>query len=97
MAAGAAAALGADVGLALTGVAGPTEQDGQPVGTVWVGLAIDGASHAQLLRTVGGDRDQIRQIATISALDLLRRQLTGQRSERGLNRLVRGGLAVRLL
>ena len=36
---GAAAALGADVGLALTGVAGPTEQDGQPVGTVWVGLA----------------------------------------------------------
>ena len=47
MATGAAATLGADVGLALTGVAGPTEQDGQPVGTVWVGLAIDGASHAQ--------------------------------------------------
>jgi competence/damage-inducible protein CinA-like protein len=75
MATGAAAALGADVGLALTGVAGPTEQDGQPVGTVWVGTAIDGASHAQQLRTVGGDRDQIRQMATISALDLLRRRL----------------------
>ena len=44
MAAGAATALGADVGLALTGVAGPTEQDGQPVGTVWVGLAIGGDS-----------------------------------------------------
>ncbi len=85
MAAGAAAALGADVGLALTGVAGPTEQDGQPVGTVWVGLAIDGASHAQQLRMVGGDRDQIRQIATISALDLLRRRLLERQG--GLNRL----------
>ena len=42
MATGRGRALGADVGLALTGVAGPTEQDGQPVGTVWVGLAIDG-------------------------------------------------------
>ncbi len=76
MAEGAAAALGADVGLALTGVAGPTEQDGQPVGTVWVGLAMDGAAHAQQLRMVGGaDRDQIRQMSTISALDLLRRRL----------------------
>ena len=41
MADGAARVLGADVGLALTGVAGPAEQDGQPVGTVYVGLAID--------------------------------------------------------
>jgi nicotinamide-nucleotide amidase len=76
MAAGAAAALNADVGLALTGVAGPTEQEGQPVGTVWVGLAIDGTSHAQQLPMFGGaDRDQIRQMSTISALDFLRRRL----------------------
>jgi nicotinamide-nucleotide amidase len=76
MATGAATVLGADVGLALTGVAGPSEQEGQPVGTVWVGLAIDGASDARQLRTVGGtDREQIRQMATISALDLLRRRL----------------------
>ena len=75
MAAGAAAALGADTGLALTGVAGPTEQDGQPVGTVWVGLHTpEGATEARLLR-LAGDRDQIRQIATISALDWLRRTL----------------------
>jgi nicotinamide-nucleotide amidase len=74
MALGAAATLGADVGLALTGVAGPTPQDGQPVGTVWVGLAMDGEPHARLFR-YPGDRQQIRQMATITALDLLRRTL----------------------
>jgi nicotinamide-nucleotide amidase len=74
MALGAGAALGADVGLALTGVAGPTEQDGQPVGTVWVGLAVAGVAEARLLH-LAGEREQIRQIATISALDLLRRRL----------------------
>jgi nicotinamide-nucleotide amidase len=74
MALGAASALGADVGIALTGVAGPTEQDGQPVGTVWIGLALEGVSEARLFQ-MGGDREQIRQIATISALDLLRRRL----------------------
>jgi nicotinamide-nucleotide amidase len=74
MALGAAATLGADVGLALTGVAGPTEQDGQPVGTVWAALALDGTSEARLFR-MGGDRQQIRQLATISALDWLRRRL----------------------
>ena len=77
MAAGAAAALGADVGLSLTGVAGPTEQDGQPVGTVWIGMHLpDGNDESRLFR-LAGDRDQIRQIATISALDWLRRSLTG--------------------
>lgn len=79
MAAGALKVLGADVAVALTGVAGPAEQDGQPVGTVWVGLAgaVAGAPRAHLLQLgrLGGDREQIRQIATISALDLLRRGL----------------------
>lgn len=80
MAEGAARVLGADIGLSLTGVAGPTEQDGQPVGTVWVGLAGQpvGGSQATLLRLGrygGGDREPIRQIATISALDMLRRRL----------------------
>jgi nicotinamide-nucleotide amidase len=74
MAEGAARVMGADVGLALTGVAGPTEQDGQPVGTLFVGLCIDGASEAVHLR-LPGDRDQMRQFATISALNLLRLRL----------------------
>jgi nicotinamide-nucleotide amidase len=77
MAVAAAETLGADVGLALTGVAGPTEQDGHPVGTVWVGLAFDGRPQARLFQ-LGGDRQQIRQMATISALDWLRRRLLGE-------------------
>jgi nicotinamide-nucleotide amidase len=78
MAEGAARVLGASVGLALTGVAGPTEQDGEPVGSVWVGLCGLGPSEARHLalgRLGGGDREQIRQISTISALDMLRRRL----------------------
>jgi PncC family amidohydrolase len=81
MAVGAAATLGADVGLSLTGVAGPTEQEGQPVGTVWVGLSRGGvtgeAMQLHLGGVGGGDREQIRQIATISALDMLRRRMMG--------------------
>jgi nicotinamide-nucleotide amidase len=81
MAAGAAAGLGADIGLSLTGVAGPTEQEGQPVGTVWIGLAgvAVGGTGSHLLR-LGGDRDQIRQFATISALDLVRSRLLARPS-----------------
>lgn len=82
MAVGVARVFDADVGLSLTGVAGPAEQDGQPVGTVWIGLsgsAIGGdtAHLIRLGRYGGGDREQIRQIASISALDLLRRRLVG--------------------
>ena len=42
MAEGARKVLGADVGLSVTGVAGPAEQDGQPVGTVFFGSRSDG-------------------------------------------------------
>jgi nicotinamide-nucleotide amidase len=66
--------LGADVGLALTGVAGPAEQDGQPAGTLFVGLVgpgFDDVVHARL----GGLRDQMRQFSVITALDALRRRL----------------------
>jgi nicotinamide-nucleotide amidase len=74
MAAGARERLGADVALAVTGVAGPDEQEGQPVGTVFVGLDIEGArEHVQL--RLPGDRRRVREFSVISALDLLRRRL----------------------
>ena len=74
MAVGAQRALGAHVALSLTGVAGPTEQDGMPVGTLCVGIAIGAEVHARTLR-LPGQRDQMRQMSVISALDLLRRAL----------------------
>ena len=42
MAEGARRVLGSDVGLSITGVAGPDAQDDQPPGTVFVGLARSG-------------------------------------------------------
>ena len=75
MADGARRVLGADVGLALTGVAGPTEQDDQPVGTLWVGLALPNQATTATLLRMPGTRDQMRQMSVISALDLLRRRI----------------------
>jgi competence/damage-inducible protein CinA-like protein len=75
MAEGAARVFGASVGLGLTGVAGPAEQDDVPVGTVYVAVAVTGSESLTRLLRLPGDREQIRQFAVISALDLLRRQL----------------------
>jgi nicotinamide-nucleotide amidase len=74
MALGACRVLGADVGLATTGVAGPTEQEGQPVGTVFLGMAIRGEGFAQRVR-LPGDRERVRQFAVISLLNMLRLRL----------------------
>jgi nicotinamide-nucleotide amidase len=76
MASGARRVLGADVGLALTGVAGPDEQDGMPVGTLCIGVAL--ADDRTIARTIRlpGLREQMRQMSVISALDLLRRELS---------------------
>ena len=76
MAAGARRVLGADVALALTGVAGPDEQDGRPAGTLCVGIALPDAVRAHTFH-LPGQRDQMRQMSVITALDLLRRVLLG--------------------
>jgi nicotinamide-nucleotide amidase len=74
MAEGVRTHLGAGVGVATTGVAGPEEMEGQRPGTVWLGLAIEDRVDAVLVHLPGG-RDQVRQLAVISALDRLRRAL----------------------
>ncbi|MEM9037889.1 MAG: competence/damage-inducible protein A [Actinomycetota bacterium] len=66
--------LGADVGLATTGVAGPDEQEGQPVGTVFLGVALGDEVFSQRIQ-LPGNREQIRQFSVISLLDLLRKRL----------------------
>jgi nicotinamide-nucleotide amidase len=75
MAEGARKALGADIGLAVTGVAGPAGQDGQPPGTAFFGLALgDGPAESTQVQ-LPGDREMVRQFATISLLDYLRHRL----------------------
>ncbi|HYN71030.1 MAG TPA: competence/damage-inducible protein A [Nakamurella sp.] len=74
MALGARRVLDSSVGLALTGVAGPAEQDGMPVGTVCIGLAIGDAVHTTTAR-LPGQREQVRQMSVITSLDFLRRRL----------------------
>ena len=75
MAEGAQRVLGADVGIAATGVAGPDEQDGQPVGTVWFALALPGLPVEAVSTRLPGDRERIRQFSTISLLNILRMRL----------------------
>ncbi len=74
MAQGVARRLGADVGVATTGVAGPDELEGETPGTVCLALWIDGAAEAFTVH-LPGDREQVRQFSVITALDLLRRRL----------------------
>jgi nicotinamide-nucleotide amidase len=76
MAEGVAKLMGADVGLAVTGVAGPAEQEGRPVGTVYLGVAMTGTADAVEIH-LPGDRERIRQFAAISLLDWLRHRLVG--------------------
>lgn len=69
MAQGVRARLGADVGLATTGVAGPDPQDGHPPGTVHVAVATrDGVRVADL--HLSGDRGAVRAASVAAVLDL---------------------------
>jgi nicotinamide-nucleotide amidase len=77
MAEGARDALGADVGLATTGVAGPDAHGGQPPGTVVLAVADADGTATQVSRAPG-DRAHVRQWTTVLALDLLRRRLEGR-------------------
>jgi len=76
MAAGVRARLGADVGLAVTGVAGPAGGTPEkPVGLVYLHVETPDASQARTF-DFPGDRDSIRMRATVGALHLARRLLS---------------------
>lgn len=74
LAEGARGRLGADWGVATTGVAGPDEQEGKPVGLVHVAVAGAAGTVVRTAR-LPGDRERIRVLAVTAALDLLRRSL----------------------
>lgn len=77
LASGARDRLGADWGLATTGVAGPSEQEGKPVGTVFVAVAGPEGGEVREL-ALRGDRARVREATVVAALDLLRRALLGK-------------------
>ena len=77
MAAGVRRITGSDLGVSVTGVAGPDRDDrGNEVGTVYIGLAsAEGVAVRRLL--LGGRRERIRNSAANHALDMVRRSLLG--------------------
>lgn len=71
MAAGVRARLGADVGVATTGVAGPDPQDGHAPGEVWIGVASAAGTRSRRL-ALPGDRAAIRAASVEAALEAVR-------------------------
>ncbi|MCW5953443.1 MAG: CinA family protein [Propionibacteriaceae bacterium] len=74
MAKGVRQSTGADWTVAVTGVAGPTEQEGHPPGTVWIAAA--GARICRARRfSFAGDRAEVREQTVAAALELLLAEL----------------------
>ncbi|MFF3378232.1 CinA family protein [Streptomyces sp. NPDC002680] len=87
MAVGVRRVLGADWGIATTGVAGPEPQDGQPVGTVFVAVdgpfgadsGAEGGGKVASLR-LNGSRAEIRMESVRSVLALLLEGIAGEQT-----------------
>ena len=78
MAAGVRDRLGATVGVATTGVAGPDPQDGVPPGTVHIAVSL---SDDTIVRTIAlaGNRDEVRTLTVERVLGLLLGRLREER------------------
>ncbi|MBU3091076.1 competence/damage-inducible protein A [Clostridium sp. CM028] len=75
MAQGIAKTAGTSIGLSTTGIAGPDGGSAEkPVGLVYVGLYINGEVKTKMLK-LSGNRQKIRESATMELLDLVRREL----------------------
>jgi nicotinamide-nucleotide amidase len=77
MAAGVKKTAKTDMGLAVTGIAGPLGgTEDKPVGTVFIGLSVHGKVFSGHYR-FSGDRDKVKLNAAEMALDWVRRYLNG--------------------
>ena len=77
LATGARAVLGAEIGIGITGIAGPAGgTPDKPVGTVWVATDVKGDVRATVRRYLG-DREDVRRRSAQAALDQVRRSVAG--------------------
>ncbi|MCA0158457.1 CinA family protein [Tsukamurella sp. M9C] len=79
---GARTRCGADWGVGLTGVAGPTEQDGVPVGTVHLGISGPSGTSVTTLQ-LDGDRANVRRGTVEAALRELTARVSANREPSG--------------
>jgi nicotinamide-nucleotide amidase len=70
MAEGVRQRLGATIGVATTGVAGPGPQDGHPAGTVHIAVSLAGDTVVRTM-ALAGDRDEVRRLTVERVLGLL--------------------------
>jgi nicotinamide-nucleotide amidase len=71
---------GADLGIAVTGIAGPGGgSDEKPVGLVYIALAVRDSNNVICKRFMfNGNREQVRNRTVSNAFDMIRRQLNAQ-------------------
>ena len=77
MARGARRVLDCDIAVSMTGVAGPGLQEGQPAGTVVLGLSVGDVESATRL-SLDGDRQAVRTATVAAALGLVRDALVAR-------------------
>ena len=79
MARGIRTRTGSDIGLSVTGIAGPGGGTAEkPVGLVYIGISDKDAEFSNELR-LWGDRDRIRNLASLHAMNLVRKHILGRR------------------
>ena len=78
MAEGVCRVTGAEIGVSVTGVAGPdSDERGNPVGLVYLGLHTPDGTFCRRLDLGQRRRDRIRNVSANTALDIVRRYLAG--------------------
>lgn len=64
-----------DFGVSFTGVAGPDTLEGNPAGTVWIGISQRGRQTAAFEYHFYGDRDAVRVRSVLAGFDLINKKL----------------------